>query len=268
MTPLRTAQHSQLVGRLILDRNTTEALGRVEQLWLDPALHQVVGMTCKLGLLPRQRGYFPWTQIHSIGEDSVFMDVSLGSNWELPNEAMAIAHQEVWTDTGNRAGSLRDYRLHPPTGKVLEYWFTSNGWRGVTDGLYSFLPSVVLRIGRKRLIVEEAALQAPDQVTPGLNQRVAQVKQTLTADYQRTKHDLTAALPDPQTIAQTLEQTRQQVAEQAKEKWAIAAEQIQTTRQTLKDQLSSKWTDAKAKLQPPSSPPPEPTSESDDPFDF
>ncbi|NJN85304.1 MAG: photosystem reaction center subunit H [Leptolyngbyaceae cyanobacterium SL_7_1] len=257
---LQTIQQSDLLGRLVLDRNTTEALGRVEQLWLDPMNHQVVGMTCKLGMLQRQPLYIAWAQIHSIGADSVVVEVPVADSRMMPDEVVAIAHQEVWTDKGDRAGNLRDYRLHPPTGNVLEYWFTSNGWRGITDGLYSFLPSTVLRIGRKRLIVEEAVLQAPHQVVPGLSQRVTQIKETLSTD----------TLPDPQAIAQTVKKTSQQVAEQAKEKWAIAAEHVQETSQTWRTRLQSKWAQAREKLQsPPSTPPPtEPTTEVDDPFDF
>lgn len=266
---LQTIQQSDLLGRLVLDRNTTETLGRVDQLWLDPMIHQVIGVTCKQGLLKRQPLYIPWGLIHSIGADSVMIDLPI-EPVALPEGVMAIAHQEVWTDKGDRAGNLRDYRLHSPTGKILEYWFTSNGWRGITDGLYSFLPSAVLRIGRKRLMVEEAVLQTPTQVVPGLTQRVAQVKETLSADYRRTKDELSETIPDPQTIAQTLKQTSQQVANQAKEKWAIAAEQIQETSQTWKTRLQGKWTEAKEKSPnpAPTPPPSDPTAEADDPFDF
>ena len=37
-------RHSELLHRLVLDRKTTEELGRVERLWMHPPAHRVLGI--------------------------------------------------------------------------------------------------------------------------------------------------------------------------------------------------------------------------------
>jgi uncharacterized protein YrrD len=56
-------QQSELMQALVLDRNTTEDLGRVEMLWMHPQSHRVLGCICKTGFLKARKLAFNLPQI-------------------------------------------------------------------------------------------------------------------------------------------------------------------------------------------------------------
>jgi uncharacterized protein YrrD len=204
-------RHSELLGRLVINRTTAEEVGRVEQLWLSPKHHQVVSLTCRSGLLGRNKCTFSWSQIETIGQDGLLVSLPEGLDMKTPEGAEVPINHELWSDSGTRSGTLKDYRIAAETGDVVDYLFVSNGWRGLTDGLYRFLPNQVVSMGKKRIIVQDSALQAAEQVIEGLGQKVAQVGDFLKEDYLRTKQDLTTALEGTQAIASTLQDKGQQL---------------------------------------------------------
>lgn len=210
-------QQSELIGRLVIDRNTAEDLGRVEQLWLDFKTHQVLGLSCRSGLLGRKRTAFNWAQLETIGDEGIIVSFTEGAEVDVPVSADSPIGHEVWTDGGNRAGSIVDYRINRETGDVVDYLFVSNGWRGITDGIYRLLPNQVISIGTKRMMVQRAAAEEPEQVTKGLAEKVNKVADFLKEDYARTRQDMQGALEGTQAIATQLQATGQKVVGQAKE---------------------------------------------------
>lgn len=220
-TQPETIKQSQLLNRLVLDRRTAEEVGRVEQLWLDPQNHQVVGLTCKSGFLGSKKRTFSWAQVETIGIDSVL--VNMGPevvDSEKPESAVALMGHEVWTDAGNKVGKLVDYLLVSQTGAVTYYLFVSSGWRGVLDGLYLLSPTAVISTGSKRVIVADAVVQTPQQYAEGFNQKVTQAAEYLKEDYKKTQSDLEAMRRGAQNLAEQVKETTEEVTNKAKDKIA------------------------------------------------
>jgi uncharacterized protein YrrD len=197
-----STRQSDFIGRLVLDRQTAEALGRVAELWLDPKTHQIIGLSCKAGLLGAQRHRFTWSQIESIGEDSIMVSALEGVNAEKPESAISSITQDVWTASGSQIGGLIDYRFDPETGDVIDYVFVLNGWRGIADSGYCLPPGAVVSMNPKRIIVAEAATQNPERFTGRLDQGIASIKDFLKADYARTQQDVQAIANHLQGLTQ------------------------------------------------------------------
>lgn len=206
-------QHSTLMNRLVLERNTADDLGRVDQLWLDCKAHQILGLSCKSGFLGRKRRGFTWAQIEAIGDESVLVSLADDGNATKPEEAEIPLNHEVWSDDGNRAGRVVDYRFNRETGDVVDYLFSSNGWAGATNGIYRLDPTAVISVGSKRMIVRKAAIAEPEQVEAGLADRVSKVAEFLKDDYDRTRQDMQGAIEGTQAIASQLQSVGQSVGQ-------------------------------------------------------
>jgi uncharacterized protein YrrD len=228
-------QHSDLMNRLVLDRSTAEDLGRVDQVWLSGKTHQVTGLSCKSGLLGRKRAAFAWGQVETIGEESVLVTYVPGTEVQRPEDVELLIGHELWTDGGNRAGTVVDYRFDARTGAVVDYLFVSNGWRGRLDGVYRFAPQAVISVGRKRLIVQAAAVEEPEQVSAGLADRVTQVTEFLKDDYARTKEDMKAALEGTQAIAAQVQGQGQKLVEQAQDTVAEVGDRLRSSEDVPED---------------------------------
>ncbi|GAB4226926.1 MAG: hypothetical protein Kow00121_55420 [Elainellaceae cyanobacterium] len=207
-------RRSALLGRLVLNHRTAEELGRVDQLWLDPKSHQVIGLMCRSGLFYNKKHCFPWSQIEAIGSEGILVTPLETVEFEKPESAVAEPGQEVWTNTGSRVGSLLDYRLDSETGDVIDYLFTFAGWREFTDGIYRIFPNAVIGMNDKRAIVLEAAVQNAELFEKGFSQSVAQISGLLQTDISRSQQDLQALKQAPQAIVAQL----QTVTQKAKQK--------------------------------------------------
>ncbi|NER19241.1 MAG: photosystem reaction center subunit H [Symploca sp. SIO1C2] len=220
-------KQTELLNRLVLDRHTAEEVGRVVSLLLDPPAHRVMGLTCKSGFLGSKKRFFTWGQIETIGIDSIMLEVS-------PEEALTekqeswdvlIGH-EVWTDAGNKVGKLTDYLMNSETGNVINYLFSSNGWRGMVDGLYLLPPTAISSIGSKRIITLEALIQNSECYSEGLNQKFGQVAELLKEDYEKTlKH------------VETVRNLQQNVAEQVKDRTKVVTDTVKEKVSEVKTQL-------------------------------
>lgn len=202
-------RHSDLSGRLVLNQTTAEDIGQVAELWFDAKTHQIAGFTCRSGLLKRQQQFIPWTQVETIGEDSVLVNLSDGAEPNRPEQTITLVKQEIWTDDGNKAGMLVDYHLNLERGEILDYLFTSNGWRGVVDGLYRLHPEHIISMNDQRLIAQKAAVQEAELVEEGLSQRANQFAAFLKEDYDKTRDDLASMLKGTKAIASQVQQTTQ-----------------------------------------------------------
>ena len=187
-------KRSDLINRLVLERNTVEDLGRVEQLWIAPQSHRVVALTCKSGLIRGEKRVFTWENITKIGEDAVLVHsppVSRESdNQTQPKPAIHGINHEVWTDGGKKIGTIVDYIFEKTTGFIADYLYTSQGLRGVLDGVYILPATAVSSAGNKRLIVLQAAIKSPRQYSEGIGQKVSQAAEFLQDDFEKTREHL------------------------------------------------------------------------------
>lgn len=212
-------KQSEMLNRLVLDCRTTEEVGRVDQLWLNPLFHQVVGLTCKSGLLGGKKRLFAWAQIETIGTDSVLVSYDPKEDEpEKPDSAVSLIGHEVWTDAGNKVGKVVDYLFAPDTGAIANYLFVSSGWRGVLDGIYLLPTTAIAGAGSKRVIVVDTTVQEPQRYTEGLNQKVTQAAEFLLEDYKKTQSDWETIKRSAQIITEQVKDTSEKVAKIAQEK--------------------------------------------------
>ena len=157
-------RQSQLLGRLVLDRATTETLGHVAALWVDPKAARVLGLVLRSGQLPIGGALraCAWSQLVAIGQDSVLVDVGpAGDRLQQPEGAFDLVGHEVWTDGGNRVGTLVDVEFAPEDGRVECYLFRRES---APETAYAIAASRVISGGPKRLMVQAAAVEAAEAV--------------------------------------------------------------------------------------------------------
>jgi uncharacterized protein YrrD len=269
--PKNTIQQSNLLGRLILNRETTEKIGHVKEFWLDPTLHQVTAIVSESGLLRRTKQFLRWEQVEAIGEDSLLVSLALEASEETPQGSEVVIGHELWTNDGNKAGTITDYCFDLQTGAVVAYLFHSNGWQGITDGVYLLLPEAVLSTGTKRFIAKADQVKQAEQFSEGLRDKLNQVTEYLKKDLARTRQEMAVLKESGQsTAAQVKGKTQQatayvqttvsdiskqahgvtqQVADRAQSTLTEAGERIQHTAHDVATQVQEKAKTVQAKLE-------------------
>jgi uncharacterized protein YrrD len=212
-------KQSNLPGRLILDYETTNDLGRVDCLWLDPHQHLVVGLTSKEGMLGRHHHMFPWSCIRKVGKDSILVDGQIDeTKIEKPEGVAPIVGHELWTDEGSKVGHIVDYLIDPDTGAVVSYLFKSKGWSGLMEGVYHLSPSSVESIGNKRLIVQADAIRQSEPYEEGLEKSISAAQEFIKDDFTKTKDDVAAVTEQGHTLLENVKDTTQSVVGHIKER--------------------------------------------------
>lgn len=222
-------QYSALLNRLILDRTTAEELGRVDDLWMLPQAHRVVGIIYKTGgFLAGHKQALTLSQLETIGPDAIMISPPTTTEVsEEPKQSESVIGSEVWTEGGSRVGRVIDYLFDPITGAISTYLFVVSGFSQLTDGTYSLSPDVIATIGKKRLLVTEAVAGQLVLHSEGLKQR------------------LTGVVDQAKGL---LEQTRDRVSERAKDLGGQAREALDQARertQTLVDQAGERIQEAR-----------------------
>lgn len=234
-------RQSQLLNRLVLERQTTEEIGHVDQLLLDYQAHRVVALRCKSGLLGAKKRYFAWAQVESIGTDSILVNTSKNNKAQQKTESWdSLIGHEVWTDAGNKIGKLVDYLLKPKSGSVVNYLFSDVGWHGVMDGMYLLPPVAISSIGRKRVIVLDAVAQNSKPYGEGLNQKIGQATDLIKEDYQKTVQEFKAVKQKAQQMPEHLKDKAQSVTEQLKDKAQATTAHFKDKAQSVTEQLKDR----------------------------
>jgi uncharacterized protein YrrD len=250
-------KQSQLLGRLVLDRQTTEAIGKIERLWFDPRTHQVIAIACKSGLFKKR--LVAWERIHSIGKDSIVVNSSPTSDWEEQAETEweksgdSVIGRELWTDAGNKVGKIEDCLLELGTGTAIRYLFVSSGWGGLLNRLYMLPPEAIASMGSKRVLVSVEAVQTSEPYSEGLNKLIAQATELIREDRDKTQQEITAVKEKFGSLLAQFKGEAQPMLAQAQEKaQAIASqamEQAQQKGQVLKEQVQAIASQAQEKAQ-------------------
>ncbi|NJK36931.1 MAG: photosystem reaction center subunit H [Oscillatoriales cyanobacterium RM2_1_1] len=235
-----------VLNQLVLDAQTIEEVGKVSSIQLDPQTHQVLGITCKSGLLGRKKQFLPWSQIQTFGKDSVLVQ-SQTLEVEPPEKTASLIGHQLWTDAGNQAGKIVGYRFDPQTGRIAVYLFVSNGWQGITDGVYQFPTSAIASIGPKRLLAADSVIKASEQHAPGVTQKMAQAADFLKEDYKQTQQDMSGLLKGGQNLAGQVKQKAGEVAEQAKLKAEELGEQAKVKAEQFQEKAGEVTEQAKLK---------------------
>lgn len=227
---------SHLLNRLVLDFDTTEEVGNVDSFLINPKTHHVVAVVCKSGLLGRDRTTFAWSQIATIGKDSLLIRLQATPS-DDPEIAQPMIGHEVWADSGSRVGRLADYMIHPQTGAITQYCFTAEGWQGIADGIYGVPPTAVLNAGKKRIMVASEAMNTAELISEGLAQKATQATEFLKSDYFQTRQDWESAVQSTQTIADQVQSKTKKIAKTARRRFSDLLDQVQQTADQVKEKL-------------------------------
>ncbi len=222
-------RQSRFLNQLVIDRSTTEIVGRVEQVWMDPAVHRVLGFVCKQGLWGTRRDVFALPQIHMLGEDSIVLASSpTRATLEQVRQLESLINLEVWSEAGERIGKVVDCEFNLKTGKVIRYLMTLEGFHSLTSGLYQIFPTQIVSYGDQRVLICNAATDNLELFQPGLEQRLIHASEHLS---EHLKED----------YGQWSQKARQ-MAEQAKGRLRVWTEQATQRVRDLAEQ-TSEWTE-------------------------
>ncbi|ABW27779.1 PRC-barrel domain-containing protein [Acaryochloris marina] len=208
-------RHSQLLNRLVIDRDTTEELGRIDVVWMHPPAHRVMGFICKPGFMTKQRYAFNLKQLYRIGPESILVS-SGAAETNVKEVALleTLIGLELWTDAGERLGRIIDCLFDRQTGNITHYLFKSGGWRGFTSGVYQLPPRAVMSFGRKKVLVTAKVSANLKVFQEGLEDRLVQVSDRIKSGYTQELDSLTSRA---QKLTQQAEERLQKLAEQANE---------------------------------------------------
>ncbi len=223
-------RHSDLLNRLVLDRKSTEELGRVERVWMHPPVHRVLGFICKSGLLGSKRFAFNLQQVKSLGSASIVVDST-----PVETNAVEVGHletligNELWSDGGDQIGKIIDCLFNQRTGVIKEYLFKAEGWQGVTGKVYRLPPHRILNFGKKRVLVAAAVTNKFPLYQEGIEQRLSKAGDRLAERYNKATQELQGSLSNLQS---SLSDQTQEVVHQARgrlQQWKkTASEQMNT----------------------------------------
>lgn len=239
-------QQSELLNRLVLDRNSTDEVGHVDQVWMDPAVHRVLGLVCKAGLLRGRRLVFTLDQIHTLGSDSIV--ITGQPTAAEPNHLQqleSLLGLEVWSEAGQKIGLVTDCLFDLKTGAIRHYLLVPDDWHRLTGNVYQVAPTQIVSYGKKRVMIYEVAAQKLEVYREGLEHKLFQSSETLWEDYA----DLTDELRSlPHKARKVSNRTRNQLlelSEAARKRAQLLAEQATETAQDLQEQLQTEaqtWT--------------------------
>ena len=222
-------KQSQLLRRLVFDKNTVKSQGRVDKLWLNSQGNRVVGISCKLELFGDKRQYLSWEEIDTIGADAILANLNPDRLAQKePEEEVVAVGCEIWTDAGNKVGWLADYLFNIKTGAVVNLLYRYEGWNGMLKGLYLLSSESISSAGNKRVIVVDSAVEASELYASGLGYKIAQTTAYLEKDLRKTKEDIKSMRRGSQGWADNFQGKAQQVKEQAQQKAGEIKEKAQS----------------------------------------
>ncbi|MBC7880367.1 MAG: PRC-barrel domain-containing protein [Anaerolineae bacterium] len=231
-----TLKYSELLNRLIMDRTSTEDLGRIEDLLMVPTAHRVIGFVYKSGFLANQKRLLSLGQLSTIGPDAVMVDGNSTPETAIVEESKhseTLIGHEVWTEGGTRIGKISDYLFDSESGAIGQYLFVASGLASLTDGTYTLDTSGIVTIGKKRLIVSESVAEQSALHSDGLRQK-------LSTAVGQAKDAFDHARESVKDKAQNLGEQAKGLLEQAKDRAQVLSEQAKDKAQNFTEQTKEK----------------------------
>lgn len=256
-------RHSELIGCTVLDRETTEELGHIDLVWMDPPEHRVLGFICKRGLLGNQRLVFRLPQIHSLGNRTVWVVGEPKRTTQARVKPLeSLISLDVLSERGDRLGRIHDCHFSLQTGRISQYLISYGHLRALPLkplsraklplghislpnrpdlSLQALLqteiplsPEAILSYGSRRVLIADGIADGIWADYPGLRDRLNQVAQQMRQEV-------------TQQVRQEYEQISGQVSQNLKQ-WSDEAQstvkrtldEVQTTVQTTAAKTAAK----------------------------
>ncbi|NET37343.1 MAG: hypothetical protein F6K19_35850 [Cyanothece sp. SIO1E1] len=233
-------KQSELLNQLVLDRSTMEELGRVEVLWMSPQVHRVLGFIGKSGFLGAKKAAFKLIQIDALGAGSILTHGQPeATDAEKVQQLESPIDCEVWNDAGEKIGSITDYIFNLKTGDITQYLLITNRWSRVTGDIYQLPPSQIISVGRKRILVPDAAVQTLTVYQAGMKQKITQASSAVKAEYDHVTEEVRSLSQKAQSATHETQERLQNLAEQVKQQAQSLTVQAQEKAHTLNEQLQT-----------------------------
>jgi len=155
-------RQGELVGKGLMAYETTEEVGSVEHLLVDVKRSHATAITYKPSSLIARKQSVSWKNLVSIGDRIIIHTEPATDEAELA-ASQNMRGLEVWTDGGDRIGTLVDLCIEKETGKVQKYLFTlaradsEEDSEGLSESVmaYAIEPQMIISAGRKRMMIAE-----------------------------------------------------------------------------------------------------------------
>jgi uncharacterized protein YrrD len=116
---------TDVIGRRVMAREGGQEIGKVADIFVDPAGKQVLGFLISTGGLGGKKAA-PWAALQAIGPDSVVLD-SVGSVVkpdkvpeikEILDKELAVRGLQLHTTQGKTLGKIEDFRFDEQSGAI------------------------------------------------------------------------------------------------------------------------------------------------------
>jgi uncharacterized protein YrrD len=247
----KLVRHRDLLNLLVIDRATTDELGRVEVIWMHPPAHRVLGFICKTGPLGGPKLAFNLKQIHQLGSKSIVANgAAVGTNTSEVKLLESLIGLEVWSDQGTKIGKIIDCLFDLKSGVITQYLFRSDGWRGVTGGVYELPTGSIQRFGKKRVFVSGTVTRQPKIYQAGLEEKLAKAGNRIQSRLIDLTHQVTdqathrvqsltdQATQRAQTLGQQLTEETQNLTQVARQRGQSLFARVQEQARSLGEEFN------------------------------
>lgn len=242
-------QHNQLLNALVLDRASTEDLGRVDVVWMYPQAHRVLGFICKPSALSPKRIAFNLPQIHTLNTTqpkTVWVQAKgTETDIEQVRQLQTLIGHTVWTESGQVLGKVVDCTFNLRTGEIQDYAVALKGLRGMVADPFVLKPAAILSFGSKRLLVTPSVAQSMTDQEDRIKQTLGELKQ----EYRQVREELKSFSSQAQTLFQKastkvqskVQRVGTQVGAKAQQWAQEALDTAHSTTQNLQETWQEEW---------------------------
>lgn len=230
-------RHSELLNRLVLERDTGQEVGRVERLWMYPQAHRVMGVVCRSGRFGGKRFVYKLPQLDGIEPAGLWVNgPPTQATGEQIRRLESLMEHEIWVDGGggrspaptDRLGLIIDCLFNRKTGAITQYLFVDNPLRRLVSDPITLAPTEIKGFGNRRVVVDERSRLKHNR--PSLKESLSNLRDQAREEYGQVTQEMRLA---QQQATERAERLRRQAAEQAEALREQATEQAQTWQQQL-----------------------------------
>lgn len=167
-------QRSDLLGTLVVTRDTGKKLGVVSQLWVDVDQREVVALSLRPNLLYGTPQPMLLSSIRQLGDVILVDNEDVIEDMDVETYSSLI-NCEVITETGELLGKVRGFKFDVDTGSLTSIVIASLGVPLIPDQVvstYEISIEEVVSSGPDRLIVFEGAEERIIQLSVGVLERL------------------------------------------------------------------------------------------------
>jgi len=202
---------SDLIGKPIITFDTGRRLASVEDLLVDPERNQVLALLIDSGAVFASAKVVPYGHIKSIGENAIVVpkhdviyQVSRIPELKRVMDRRTVKGMRVYSETGDRLGTVGDMIIDDQTGEVLYYEVTGGALGDAMKGKRTIVPAEILNMGERVLYIAAATAARLEQQQGGVSAAFEQARQRVNQVSDQTADAASGRL------AQLGSQTKQQ----------------------------------------------------------